>query len=197
MLVKGATELYAKTDIVADIWYPHFLSEFYSESEYWSSYSCLLLSHLPWVSAQNCPHHISVRLVKPFITFRCLFLVGNGLITQPLLHVRHLWYSNDNTLHALMYDQVEWTHDDVTKWGHFQHYWPFLRGIHWSPVDPPQKGQLHGAFMFSMMCAWTSGWANNRDAGDVRYQCTHYDVTVMKSIHSDQFHLTLSMCVIQ
>ena len=25
-------------------------------------------------------------------------------------------------------------HDDVIKWKHFSRYWPFLRGIHRSPV---------------------------------------------------------------
>ena len=33
--------------------------------------------------------------------------------------------------------------------------------------------------MFSLICAWTNGWPNNRDADDLRYHCTYYDVTVM------------------
>ena len=28
-------------------------------------------------------------------------------------------------------------HDDVIKWKHFPRYWPFVRGIHWSPVNSP------------------------------------------------------------
>ena len=32
-------------------------------------------------------------------------------------------------------------HDDVIKWKHFPRYWPFVRGIHWSPVNSPHKGQ--------------------------------------------------------
>ena len=46
--------------------------------------------------------------------------------------------------------------------------WPFVMGIHRSPVDSPHKGQWRGALMLSMICAWTNGWANNRDAGDLR-----------------------------
>ena len=38
---------------------------------------------------------------------------------------------------------------------------------------------LHGAFMFSLINAWTSSWPNNRDAGDLRRHPTHYYVTVM------------------
>ena len=30
-------------------------------------------------------------------------------------------------------------HDDVIKWTHFPHYWPFVRGIHRSPVNSPTK----------------------------------------------------------
>ena len=31
------------------------------------------------------------------------------------------------------------THDDVIKWKHFPRYWPFVRGIHWSPEFPSQR----------------------------------------------------------
>ena len=33
--------------------------------------------------------------------------------------------------------------------------------------------------MFSLICAWTNGWASNRDAGDLRRHRAHYDVNVM------------------
>ena len=40
-------------------------------------------------------------------------------------------------------------HDDVIKWKHYPRYWPFVRGIHRSPVNSPHKGQWRGALMFS------------------------------------------------
>ena len=40
-------------------------------------------------------------------------------------------------------------HDDVIKWKHFPRYWPFVRGIHRSPVNSPHKDQWRGAVMFS------------------------------------------------
>ena len=43
-------------------------------------------------------------------------------------------------------------HDDVIKWKHFPRYWPFVRGIHRSPVNSPHKGQWRGALMFSLIC---------------------------------------------
>ena len=55
-------------------------------------------------------------------------------------------------------------HDNVIKWKHLQRYWCFVRGIILSPVDSPHKVQWPGALMFSLMCAWTNGCANNRDA---------------------------------
>ena len=71
--------------------------------------------------------------------------------------------------------------DDVIKWKHFLGYWPFVRGIHRSPVDSPHQGQWRGALMYSLICEWTNGWANNRNDGDLRRHRTHFDVTVMNS----------------
>ena len=70
-----------------------------------------------------------------------------------------------------------------TRWRHqmetFPRYWPFLRGIHRSPVKSPHKGQWRGALMFSLICTRTNGWVNNREAGDLRRHRAHYDVIVM------------------
>ena len=67
---------------------------------------------------------------------------------------------------AIVIGFLLWHSDDVIKWKHFSRYWPFVRGIHRSPVNSPHKGQWRGALMFSLICAWTNGWANNREAGD-------------------------------
>ena len=71
------------------------------------------------------------------------------------------------------------SHDDAIKWKHFPRYWPFVRGIHRSPVKSPHKGQWHGALMFSLICIWINGWVNNREAGDLKRYRAHYDVIVM------------------
>ena len=59
--------------------------------------------------------------------------------------------------------------------------WPFVRGIHQSLVVLPPKGQWYGAFMFSLIFAWTNSWANNWHTGDFRCHLSHYDVSVMDS----------------
>ena len=73
----------------------------------------------------------------------------------------------------------KYIHDDVIKWKHFPHYWPFVRGIHRSLVNSPRKGQWRGALMLSFICVWINGWVNNHKAGDLRCYRAHYDVTVM------------------
>ena len=39
-------------------------------------------------------------------------------------------------------------HDDVIKWKLFPRNWPFVWGIHRSPVNSLHNGQWHGALMF-------------------------------------------------
>ena len=85
----------------------------------------------------------------------------------------------------------EW-HGDVIKWKYLPRYWPFVRGIHRSPVDFPHKGQWRGVLMFSLICACTNGWANNRDAGYLRRHRAHYDVTVM-NISNNMCSLLISL----
>ena len=74
-------------------------------------------------------------------------------------------------------------HDDVIKRKHFPRYWPFVRGIHRSPVNSPHNGQWRGALMFSLICVWINGWVNNGEADDLRCYRTHYDITVMCQHH--------------
>ena len=71
------------------------------------------------------------------------------------------------------------SHDDVIKWKDFPRYWPFVRGINRSPMDSPHKGKWSGTLMYSLICAWTNGWAKNRCVGDLRRHCAHYDVIIM------------------
>ena len=66
-------------------------------------------------------------------------------------------------------------HDDVIKRKHFPRYWPFVSGIHRSSADSPNKDQWRGALLFSLICAWTNGWANYRDDDYLRRHRAHYD----------------------
>ena len=48
-----------------------------------------------------------------------------------------------------------------------------------SPVNSPHERPVTRRFYVLFDLAWTNGWANNRDAGDLRDHRAHYDVTVM------------------
>ena len=100
-----------------------------------------------------------------------------GMCAGKMLHTRivKLSSANNNSTHVIC------IHDDVIKWKHFPRCWPFVRGVHRSPVNSPHKGQWHGALIFSLICTRTkkNGWVNNGEAGNLRRHCAHYDVTIM------------------
>ena len=73
------------------------------------------------------------------------------------------------------------SHDDVIKWKHFPHHWSFVRGIHRSSLNSPHKGQWRGTLMFSLICAWTEAWVNDREASDLRHHRAHYDIVMLNS----------------
>ena len=86
---------------------------------------------------------------------------------------------------SIHYDEA--AHDAAISWKHFPRYWPFVRGIHRSPVNFPHKGQWRGALMFSLICNWINGWVNNREPGELRRHCAHYDVIVMHTTDAPPF----------
>ena len=82
-------------------------------------------------------------------------------------------------------------HNDVIKWEYFPCYWPFVRGIHWSPTDFRHKGQWRRDLMYYLIYAWTNGWADNIVAGDLTPHCAYCDITVMV------LHVTNGICLFQ
>ena len=82
-------------------------------------------------------------------------------------------------IHWARTSHINISHHDVIKWKHFPRYWPFVRGIHRSPVNSPRIGQWRGALMFTLIYAQIKGWVNNREAGDLRRYRGHNDVTVI------------------
>ena len=87
------------------------------------------------------------------------------------------WRRHDAHPTVMAQSGHSWWRHQMEK--HFPRYWPFVRGIHRSPVNSPHKGQWLGALKLSLICAWTNGWINNLCAGDLRRHRAHYDVTAM------------------
>ena len=47
------------------------------------------------------------------------------------------------------------------------------------PALCARNSPFPGALIFSLICTRINGWVNNHEAGDLRHNRTHYDVTVM------------------
>ena len=77
-------------------------------------------------------------------------------------------------------------HDNVTKWKHFSALLALCAGN--SPVTGEFSSQrpVTRSFAAFFNCAWINGWVNNREAGDLRRNRAHYDVTVMLLHHFGQ-----------
>ena len=95
------------------------------------------------------------------------------------MYISYIYVYDELMTISLLWKEIPWSHDDVIKWKHFPRYWPFVRGIHRSPVNSPHKRQWRRALMFTLICARINGWVNNCEAGDLRHYHTHYDVIVM------------------
>ena len=92
---------------------------------------------------------------------------------------------NDTSISFEIWPRNEKNHDDVIKWKHFPRSWPFVRGTHRSQVNFTHKVRCRGTLMFSLICAWINGWANNREADDWRRHRAYYEVTVMWAPNKD------------
>ena len=107
--------------------------------------------------------------------------VSKHLQTVLLHFASQLFFHEWFTVESHAPGDIFWIRDDdVIKRKHFPRYWPFVRGIHRSPVNSPHKSQWSGVLMFTLICARIDGWVNNREAGDLRRHRAHYDVIVMR-----------------
>ena len=139
-----------------------------------SQISILILIKLESVRPFNyCAISLSHKTVD-VITYKCPNII---LITQVLCHA------------------LAGVHDDVIKWKHFPRYWPFVWGIHRSPVNSPYKGQWRGALMLYLICAWINCWMSTGKAGDLIRNRTHCDVTVMASWSAMHFWVSADFVI--
>ena len=104
------------------------------------------------------------------------------LITLISLAQQHIHRSNPPVISEIQ------RHDTVSCWCYRLSWWRQQIGkfsaclvlCDWNPpLDSPHKGQWRGAVVFSLICAWTNGWKNSRDNGNLRRHRDHYDVIVM------------------
>ena len=108
----------------------------------------------------------------------CMSLRFNHVISQTCYFVEVSRITNITNSRKHFYwkpYRTWWRHQMET----FSALLVFVRGFQRLPVDSAHKGQWRGALLFSLICTWTNGWANNRDAGDLRRHCVNYDINVM------------------
>ena len=106
-----------------------------------------------------------------YLNYACI----HALISRLWMEI--LWYLS----HSLPKGRHVWKrcriwgnyHDDSWNGHFFLRDWPFVRGIHRSPVNSPH------ALMFSLICIWINDWVNNHEAVELRRHRGHYDVTVI------------------
>ena len=144
-----------------------------------------MINNVGHIKHYVCPYHWQNNVMD----LLCLGLVSGTnkikrhkemMSPQPDTGLISCIWSDGDDMAVILEDLGTWhCHDDVIKWKHFPRYWPFVRGIHRSPVNYPHKGQWRGALMLSLICTWINGWVNNRETGDLRRHRAYYDFTVM------------------
>ena len=101
----------------------------------WSSwYQDMILDCLPTKNILG----LQVKCSKHFVHItenRKLFWCKLFVFSAAIIHTDPLYG------HLISISPRTSKHDDVIKWKHFPHYWPFVWGIHRSAVDFPHKDQ--------------------------------------------------------
>ena len=97
--------------------------------------------------------------------------------TEWILEPEYQYFFNEDVVNQPV--QVSMHH---TWWRHQMETFSALLALcagNFSPVNSPRKGQWRRVLIFSLICAWTNDWVNEREASDLRRHCAQYNVTVM------------------
>ena len=96
---------------------------------------CLMIT---WISCwTNTRMTVGVKLMWRHCNDEIVGYKASPTLTTPTGHLSSGLFSPGQ----LLLNERWKIHDDVIKWKHFPRYWPFVRGIHRSPVNSPHKGQ--------------------------------------------------------
>ena len=123
------------------------------------------------IFAWHCILQITIKLIRSFFNEKSQFLRSiHATVTQ-----RHKARASSKGQHFhFMMTSSNGNIFRVTgrMWGEFT-------GHRWIPLTKASDAKLCCFLLFSVICASTNGWVNNRDAGDLRRHRAHYHVTVM------------------
>ena len=123
----------------------------FHEMEYLKGYTLHLIrmrkQHIHLIS-QRCRFSLMLRSNFVQMKYIICFILTKFTFTWHISNMRVIPYP----VHAIhvMRQTITW---DVIKLKHCPRYWPFVRGIHRSPVNSPHKCQWRGGLMFSFWSA--------------------------------------------
>ena len=121
--------------------------------------------HLLIISTHNIHHKSPVypsvpKYIPPTIVSRLRF--SSGYQQKTLLHLP----TKSRQIEIKLIENVSWRHHQMQY--RFPRYWPFVRGIHWLPMNSPHKAS--DAELWYFICS---------SPEYLKRHCTHYDFTLM------------------
>ena len=124
------------------------------------------------IYARKCKCKSSTPLLFKLST--SLLLSTSYVISAVFLHKSYAAASNTEDYDAIVF------HDDVINSALLAFALLALcaGNSRWS-VNSPTKASGAEPWCLFFICAWINGWVNNREAGDLRRNRVHYDVTLM------------------
>ena len=93
-----------------------------------------------WVCSRTLHYYTDIISLHQFIMWSC----------NSFSLFRHVtWLKRGSYVNTMMGVLASLCREpcNVIKWKNCPRYWPYVRGIHRSPVNSPHKGQWHGALM--------------------------------------------------
>ena len=126
------------------------------------------------------PPYKSVHRIHTVTIWSTVSMLPNNRIYNHLHISTHQYYDSLLVCYnvAAYWLTIRLLPNHVTEWNYFLRNWPFMRGIHRSPVNSPTKASDAEFWCFLWSASWLNG-ANNREAGDLRRHRAHYDVIVV------------------
>ena len=149
--------------------------------------------------------NIGCMAIIQFVAAQSFLNFTQGTINHDLGKISKRFHDCNKCYRKYDFDRSEFEmnfgQENVIKCIHFPRYLPFVRAINRSLVNFPHKGQWRGALMFSLICAWIKGSANNRDAGDLFIMAywRHFCLQKVSHLFPDPMYhkvfLPLPLCV--
>ena len=132
-----------------------------------------------WGPPGSCPPQMG-PMNAPWTLLSGVFCIDVVISSTPMVSFTHvaLLHWDNRTLSQFQWSNVVGYHDDLMKWKHFLRYWPLCERNPLVTSGFPSHRPVMQSFDVSVDLR-LNGWANNRDAGDLRRHRAHHHVIIM------------------